>query len=206
MITAERLKLLAIFIVTIGLISVAYVYGKRESRSEVTKEYEKKLVEQEHTLKSQFAAEKEQIVHEFSAKIRSMEEKLVNTEKETVFNKDGTITIKEKTKVKTKTKKTSNIADKKSETKEKIETKTEETKKETVVQEKSKEKVVKSITSPPTWRVYGTALMAKLSQPKNLSYGAGVMYDLGPYNIGAYGLHLTETKQPALGITAGVSF
>jgi hypothetical protein len=204
--TADNFKKLAILLVTLGLISVAYVYGKRESKLEVTKEYELKMLEHDKQVSESFSKEKQQLLAEYTSKVSELEKKIVQTEKETIFKKDGTVIVKEKTKTKSSKKKTATIAEKKEVKTEKVEQKSESKETVKVVDEKSKEKVVQETTSPPSWRVYGTALFAKDKSNINTSYGAGFMYDIGPFNAGAYGLYSSETLIPAAGVTLGVSF
>lgn len=205
MISDNLKKLLAASVALILAFAAGRYTMRAETKKEVEKEYElkytEKLTQLETTLKEEFRQTTETIkksVEEASTKIATIEEKIT-------VKPDGTHVVERK-------KSTKEVAKKKTETKKDKTTKEvvkEETKKdttkETVKDEKSKE-VVKTIP-PKSWRAYGAfALDDVINGPTKKQYGGGAMYDLGPINVGAFGLYKPDDSATSVGVTVGVSF
>jgi hypothetical protein len=178
--------------------------------SSVTKEseskYEKLLSEYQASSKLSYEqkllAETETIKKDYETKLS----KITETSKTTVISKDGTTTITENTKTKEdKTSKSSETADtKKTDSSTKIDTADSEKYKQEKVTETVKE-IVK-ITPPRSFRAYGIAEIDDVTGEKVLTYGAGIMYDIGPINVGTLGTYAPTTTKKGVGITLGISF
>lgn len=187
---------------------VAFAAGRYTMRAatkqEVEREYEvrysEKLSKLEISLKEEFSKSTESIrksVEEASTKIATIEEKIT-------VKPDGTHVVERK-------KSTKEVAKKKSSTKEdktastgkKEETKT-DTKKDTVKEEVVKE-VVKTIP-PKLFRVYAAYALDNVGAGSYSQYGGGAMYDLGPVNVGGFGLYQPNDSTVNMGLTLGVSF
>lgn len=185
---SNRIKIAAVLIALV----LSFAFGRYSIRSSLEKEFarESQRIELEYT------DSLKQLEAYHARELSDLKTKITEMEKVTVIDKDGKTTITEKTKTKEKSKTKEKVVDRET-TKEQV---------KVVVETKEVVKEVTKTIAPPTWRVYGTALLSEPSQPKRSSYGAGFMYDVGPFNVGAYGLHNPDEKKGALGFTAGIAF
>lgn len=187
---------------------VAFAAGRYTMRAatkqEVEREYElkysEKLSKLETSLKEEFSKSTESIrksVEEASTKIATIEEKIT-------VKPDGThIVERKKSSKEVAKKKSSTQKDKVVSNDKKEETKT-DTKKDTTKEEKTKE-IVKTIP-PKSWRVYGAYALDNVGAGSYSQYGGGAMYDLGPVNVGGFGLYQPNDSTVNMGFTMGVSF
>lgn len=189
---------------------VAFAAGRWTMRSSVEKEAESKYEAQLHEETSRIETEwKQKLVDETASLRKQLQEvttKNVVTDKKTTTKPDGTTIVEEHTKISEKNKKNETVAEDKKKTEQTNEgsNKQEQTKKDEKVTETVK--TVEKIIPPPSWRVYGVAALSRPTDDRKASYGAGTMYDLGPVNVGGFGLYSPEGKDTTIGLTVGISF
>lgn len=194
----------------VGSLALAFLTGRYTMRGSVTKEletkYERLYSEYQSSTKLSFETKLAEEVASVKSDYETKLNKITETTKTTVISKDGTTTITENTKTKEdRTSKSSESSEsKRSDVTTKVDTSDDRSSKQEKVTETVKE-IVK-ITSPRSFRAYGLVEINDIANEKFLVYGAGIMYDIGPVNVGTLGTYSPLTHEKSAGITLGVSF
>ena len=191
-----------------------FAAGRYTMRSTTEKyyeaQYQKKQIELDESYKKEYAEKSKTLEQQFLQATQEIADNFKSTEKITIKKPDGTVVVKEKTtnnvRKSTKTETASNVIKKETTVDSTVETK--KTAKET--SEQTATKSVTKTTPPPSWRVYTSTAVSSSGKKHQLSYGAGFMGDIGPLNVGAFGLIRPEDNvlptEQTFGLTFGVSF
>jgi hypothetical protein len=204
---SEILKNLGI---PLALCVISFALGRYTMRSAVEKEAEQRYSEQykESVARSEvaYAQRLRDETESLRKQLDLATSKVVETDKTTVTKKDGTVEVREHTKVAEETKKKETVSDYKKtvEVTKEVESKKETDKKEGKVEETTK--VVEKVVPPPSWRVYAAAAVQSPLAKRESAYGAGGMYDFGPVSGGVFGLRGAASGDVTLGLTLGISF
>jgi hypothetical protein len=194
--------------VAVAVVSFAFGrYTLKQSVIEtVQKQFESKqtenIVEIEKRLTEQFKSSLEDV----KKSIERASSKELETEETITVNKDGSQTIVRKTKQKEDTKSIENNESKTQITQDnKDQTdSSRQSNKEVITREVIKE--VTKITPGPSWRMYAAAILDDPFDQRKVKYGAGTMYDIGPFNVGVVGLYEKSQNMLSTGLTFGISF
>lgn len=193
-----------------GSLVVAFAAGRFTMRASVEKEtetrYEKKYTEMLSQVETRFSERLKDSVETIKKEVQTASERENDVDEQIEVKADGTHSITRKIRSREKTK-TNTVV--------KTEIKVVEVIKEVekiVIQKEIVEvkvetvRTVEKVIPPPSWRVYGVAAVRSPTDEREVSYGAGGAYALGPVDVGGFGLYAPETQTTSAGVTLGLSF
>lgn len=197
------------FIPYIGISVLAFVIGRYTMTTSTIKEaetkYKKTLAESIVSIDREYnqylSEQTEQIKKDYDLRIK----KLTQTSKVTVINKDGTTTITEKTKTKEDQNSKSSEVINSNKTDKKTELATTESAKSTLNTETKTSKETIKTTSTAQWRLYSIIEIVDFTGERVVGYGAGIMYDIGPFNVGTLGIYAPSNTNKSIGLTLGIT-
>jgi len=193
-----------------GAVVVSFAAGRFTMKSSVEKKvetrYEKKYTEMLSQVETRFSDRLKESVETIKKEVETASERENDVDEKIVIGADGSHNITRKIRSREKSKTNTVI---------KTEIKVVEVEKivekivvqeKIVVEEREVVRTVEKVIPPPSWRVYGIASVRSPTDERDVAYGAGTQYDLGPVNVGGYGTYSIDSKDATLGVTLGVSF